>query len=443
MAGMRTVARPAAAAALGLVLALAGCENPLQFYVFDTLFGPPYRREVAKIAPAAPVSLRGNFGQAVDIDGDYLIVGQPTAAGNMGAAVIYHRTGVNSWGEPDVSTLTAPEPFDYFGTSVSISGEWAVVGGPGRSVTGKTSAGMIVILRRAAVGNTWNEVQTFDLAAISQGPESNDRFGYSVATNGSWIAVGARQDDLGDADLNKNYGAVYLFENVSGIWTYATRLDQGAVQAKESANFGISVDMVGNLLVVGAHYEDVDGYGVGGIKHGAAYVYRFEIDSWLQSDRLTASDSESDAIFGASVSIWGDYAVVGSPWKDEGGQANAGAAYVFQRSTATDWHTIVPQKIVLGSPADNDWLGLSVAVCEDNLVAGAPYRDASGSGTGAAYLYARSTANQWNWVADLAASDAESALGFGWSLSVGGTFAAVGSTDQALVDGEGAVYLFK
>ena len=110
---------------LGIVVAaaciLAGCASPLQSFIFDMLFGPPYRREMAKLVPTPNA---GSFGFAVDITGDYMMVGEPGGDGGKGRAWIYHRTSGETW---DSGTLL-PAPADALGPDPSNANDGDLYG---------------------------------------------------------------------------------------------------------------------------------------------------------------------------------------------------------------------------------------------------------------------------------------------------------------------------
>ena len=436
-------ARRAALLALVSLLALAGCENALQTFVFDTLFGPPYRHHEAMLVPPAPNPNTGNLGQAVDISGDYMIAGAPAENSERGAAYIFHRTDAGGWDAGARITASDAADYDAFGSAVAISGEWAVVGAPAKDVDSDRE-GAIYIFHRTGT-TTWDAGIRTTLVDLGAGAEPIDRFGFSVSIDGTWIAAGARQDDLDTGNANDNFGAVYVFKYDAGSWVFdSPALNLGTAAAKRGANFGYAVDIAGDQLIVGAHYEDIDGSGTSPLKQGAAYIYQYIIDSWVPADRLVAPDAESDAIFGASVSISGNYAIVGSPWKSEGGQTMAGAAYIFQKTSATDWHTITPQKLSLAAPAVGDWFGFSTAIRGDFAMVGAVYRDEAATGAGASYLYTRQQGNSWNLLSTLTASDTAAGNRFlGASVAFSDTRAVVGATDPAAVGGAGAVYILK
>ena len=122
----------------------------------------------------------------------------------------------------------------------------------------------------------------------------------------------------------------------------------------------------------------------------------------------------------------------------------AGAAYIFQKTSATDWHTITAQKLTLAVPAVGDWYGMSTAIRGDFAMVGALYRDDAAAGAGAAYLYTRPQGNTWDLLATLTASDASSGnTFFGAAAAFSDTRAVLGATDPAVSGGAGAVYVFK
>jgi hypothetical protein len=198
--------------------------------------------------------------------------------------------------------------------------------------------------------------------------------------------------------------------------------------SKTVADFqlGFSLDVSGDLMIVGSHLEDIDGdLGNSTFEHGAAYIFIFDTDNWDFKERITATDAEHMADFGVSVGISGNYAIVGSPLKTVGTVTEAGSAYAFQRSAANEWHTITPAVLTLSSPGAGDWYGWSAAISGDTAMVGAFNRDQLATNDGAAFVYARATANNGY---------------FGMAISLDETRAAVGATTPYAV-AQGAVYV--
>jgi hypothetical protein len=149
------------------------------------------------------------------------------------------------------------------------------------------------------------------------------------------------------------------------------------------------------------------------------------------------------ALFGVSVAISGNYAIIGSPMKTAGTVTEAGSAYVFQRTGLDDWHTITPAVLALASPASGDWYGWSSAIRGDTAVVGAFNRDVVATNDGAVFVYSRTGGNTWEPAGTVSASDAASNGYFGIGLSLDGTRAAVGATAPPPATAAGAVYVLK
>ena len=140
--------------------------------------------------------------------------------------------------------------------------------------------------------------------------------------------------------------------------------------------FGQSVSISGNYAIVGADYEDT-----GGSNAGSAYIFEIDVDgSWNQVQKIQASDRGGQDYFGCSVSISGNYAIVGAYNKSSG----TGAAYIFERNENGTWPATQTQKIQASNKASNDKFGVSVSISGNYAVVGANEKS---SGRGAAYIF--------------------------------------------------------
>lgn len=260
----------------------------------------------------------------------------------------------------------------------------------------------------------------------------SDLFGYSVATDGSTALIGAVYDDLDVAPFHGNAGAVYVFERTGETWLQVDRLV--ASDAINSGFFGRSVAISGDTAIIGAN-------GVS-FKRGAAYVFVRDGGVWTEQQKLV--DASPDALdnFGYSVAIDGDTAVIGAFQDDHGMMDdNRGSAFVFTRS-GTTW--TFEQRLRADVPNDDDWFGYRVAVKGDTAVVGAiedeseePYR------TGSAYVFTRS-GTTWTQVQKLNGSSGTDDRNFGSSLGLDGNTLVVGSNQSthAGIDKAGAAYVF-
>jgi hypothetical protein len=336
------------------------------------------------------------FGISVSISGDYAIVGawlEDGGAGGplaeAGAAYIFHRTGTATWDSGVKIVAPDAQADDFFGWSVSISGDYAVVGAYGEDGGNGDpipSAGAAYIFYRTGT-NTWDT----GTKIVATDPQASDLFGYSVSIAGDYAIVGARYEDGGAGDPLGDAGAAYIFHRTGmNTWDAGTKIV--ASDAQTNDNFGWAVSMRDDYAIVGAIFEDGGAGDLVG-DAGAAYIFhRTGMNTWDAGTKIMATDADASDWFGWSVSISGDYAVVGSYLEDGGAGdplLNAGAAYIFRRTGTNSWDS--GTKIVASDAQDEDYFGYSVSISGDLAIAGAQQED-GGAGdplgsAGAAYLF--------------------------------------------------------
>ena len=381
--------------------------------------------EDAILAAGVPVE-EANFGEAVAISGDTAVVGAQfdlnvDEIGNesFGSVFVFVRDG-ESWEEQPklIPSETGSEfPQSDFGANVAISGDTLVVGAPS---DGNGSA--FVFVRDDS--GVWTEQDK--LTPVETLPEGS--FGRSVAISGDTIVVGGLFGEQVGENIN-NFGAAYVFVPVGdGTWDQQQRLR--APDVSNSIEFGISLALSGDTLVVGASEENPG---------GSAFVFILDDASgeWEEQDKLLAGDSSGGDEFGLSVAVDGDTAVVGAPFHEVEG-TEAGAAYVFVRDGSGDWTK--QEKLTPDDPVEETAFGLSVAVSGDAAVIGAPW----GEGPGLAYTFVRSDGS-WSQLAILEASDGADGDAFGVRVAISGNTAVVGANEHA-TDGEpfsGQAYVFE
>ena len=360
------------------------------------------------------------------------------------------------------SKLTADDGADddEFGYSVAIDGNTAVVGGPG-SNSNVGAAYVFVFTEADDDDGVWSQVAKL---TASDGA-ATDEFGYSVAVDGDTIVVGAHLENANDDDQVitddvADSGAAYVFTKPeSGGWADATETAKlTAFGAAESDEFGISVAVHGETVVVGAHLDDpTDGDGDTDDDEGAAYVFtKPGSGGWAdatETAKLTASDGTANDKFGISVSLDDDTVVVGAhqPQYEENGanvEAGPGAAYVFTKPATGGWtDNTEGAKFTAPDGAANDEFGVSVAIDVDAVVVGAHLHDVgANANAGAAYVFTRdSNSGKWGQPLKLTASNGHADDGFGNSVAVDGNTAVVGAylddRDNAASD-TGSTYVF-
>ena len=389
-----------------------------------------------------------NFGYSVAVDGDTAVIGVyhdnlPRASGisfkNAGSAYVFVRQP-NSGGWRQVAHLTASDPADddEFGYSVDVDGDTIVVGARQADHDPGVvgDTGAVYVFTKPDTG--WADGnETAKLTAYS--PVARDEFGISVAVDGETILVGAHQDDHNGADA----GAAYLFTRPYTGWADSPETTKLIpADGAPGDQFGISVAVDGNTAVIGANKDDDNGD-----DSGSAYVFTKVSGVWSQRAKLTASDGEAGDEFGISVAVDDDTAVIGANKDDDNGD-DSGSAYVFTRPD-TGWAGgTEAAKLTASDGAADDEFGISVAVDGDTIVVGANKDDHNGDDSGSAYVFVKPDAG-WadgTETAKFTAPDGAAGDRYGHSVGASGDNVLVGapsfdSTDDS--GGIGAAYLLR
>ncbi|MEW6742135.1 MAG: FG-GAP repeat protein [Planctomycetota bacterium] len=260
--------------------------------------------------------------------------------------------------------------------------------------------------------------------------QAGDDFGWSVAIDGPMSMGGAP----GRNKVGAETGSVHVYYSDGSSWTEVQELlpDSGS-----DDRFGHAISLLSSVAVVGEPGDDE-----GGNRSGAAHVYRRMVFQWSHVQKLKASDASSYDEFGRAVCLGTDLIVVGAR-RDSSAAAAAGSAYVFRRDPSSGtW--IEEQKLIASDAAPYDLFGSSVWVGSDVAVIGAPTDAQAGSGRGAAYVF-RYDQGSFTWIEEqkLSPGDPSNQDGFGCALAGDGEFVAVGADHRYPGDGMGAVYGFR
>jgi hypothetical protein len=452
--------------------------------------------QMAKLAAGTHDDSFG-FAVALNARGDTALVGDSSQSvgGNQGQGVAYlfrhHGSGYDRVARLKASDGTAN---DSFGSSVALSadGSTAVIGAPGRSFGPKSAAGAAYVFRQA--GNTYKqtaEVTANDAATI-------DQFGYAVAIsqNGGVLLIGA-PGALSSGSLTAGKG--YVFERNPSSYAQAAELTPSG--SGGSAGESVALNATGTIAVLGApNRNGNDGNpNTGVVSVGAVYVFQGSGTSYAQEGEPTAFDGSMRDYFGFSIAIdadgsvvlagayahevtipslppgqnmptsgavytfglsgklvpgdegandmagWavaisatGHTAVVGAIGHTVGGDANAGAAYVFIRPGTS----YVPlAELTAAHPAMNDSFGQSLAISANGreILVGAP---GNKNQTGSAFVFLRHGKN-FTQTQELTASEGGAGYHFGFSvaLDANGDVALIGARDHGQ-DDSGEAYIF-
>ena len=451
--GSQSVTLVAQLAAPDSFSAVAGDEQVKLSWDDPAVDSPPISKyQSLQIDPSKLFASDGaaddEFGISVAVDGDIAVVGARQDDTRNGSAYVFTKvSGV--WSQAAKLTASDGAADDEFGYSVAVDGDTIVVGAHQNDAdTNNNDEGAAYVFTKPANGwGGWSNLDTNGKAGLTTkltafSAAAGDEFGISVAVDGDTIVVGAHQND-------SKKGAAYIFTKFSGVWGNAPvsgdhRVETAKLVAADAAaddEFGISVALDGDTAVIGARKDDDNGN-----QSGSAYVFTKVSGVWSQKAKLIASDGAANDEFGSSVAVDGDTVIVGARQDD----TRNGSAYVFTKVSGV-WSQ--KAKLIASDGAANDEFGISVAVEGDTVIVGANltnHIDSDGNAvndSGSAYVFTRDSAGGWSQKAKLTASDAAAEDLYGYSVAVSGDTVVVGApyndyddTDGDTNDDEGAAY---
>lgn len=370
---------------------------------------------------AADGAAQDRFGSSVSISGDSALIGAtripegPMAA--PGVAYVYTRVGT-VWTQQARLEPPGSAPGDSFGWATEITGDTAVVTAPS---SGGGVGAAYVYLRS---GGLW----TLQAKLQPEAGVLGGNFGASVAISGGTILVGAPRQ-------NSDQGAVYVYARSGPSWAQQAKLI--AVDGAADDAFGVAVALSENTALIGAEFDTT-----GAVQgQGSAYVYNRNGAIWTLQAKLIAQDGAEFDVFGSSVALAGDTALVGAIGADFSGGNAQGAAYVFTRNAGV-W----TQQAKLRANDEGDWHGFSRALTlrgDTALIGASGATVGSNLQQGVAYLFVR-TGTTWNQRIKLQAEDGEAESQFGGAVALSGDTAVIGARLQRVggKSAQGAAYVY-
>lgn len=276
---------------------------------------------------------------------------------------------------------------------------------------------------------------------IASDSAANDYFGMSVSvsSDGSVIAVGAHCDD----DKGSNSGSVYVFtRQANGNYVQSQKLTASDGAADDNFGISTSVSADASVLVVGAHSDDDKGSA-----SGSTYIFKRQANrTYIQTQKLTASDGAAGDQFGILVSISADASVlVVSAYGDDDKGTESGSAYVFAKQANGNY--VQTQKLTASDGAASDNFGQSITVSADGsvIVVGAYGDDDKGVDSGSVYIFTKQVSGAYLQTQKLTASDGAAGYYFGVSVSVssdGSVIVAGAHYGNDKGSASGSVYIF-
>jgi len=335
-----------------------------------------------------------------------------------------------------IFNYTLDNPTDYltdsndnFGYAVAISGNYCTAGAIHEDVSGDGSSGRAYIFNVT----TGALVHTLD-NPNAYGTDYQDYFGSAIDMDGNNIIIGTwAEDDAGGTDSGK----AYIFDATTGA-LLRTLDNPNAYNVSTSDQFGYSVSISGDNAIIGAHYED----DASGNTVGVVYIFNITNGALLHTlynpnaDGVAAGD-----IFGHTVSIDGNNAIVGASGDDDGANLNSGRAYIFNVTTGALVHTLDNPNVYGTSWADS--FGDGVGISGNNAIVGARQEnDEVGHDSGKAYIFNVTTGALLHTL-DNPNPTSNSYDEFGFSVSMSGNKAIIGGHDAFDgVNTSGKSYIF-
>lgn len=352
-------------------------------------------QEDARITPGSG-QRDDRFGHSVAASDGVVLVGAPDDDSSprqdkaKGAAYFFESVG-GAWMRTRL-TANHRENYARFGSSVALFGDTAFIGARNASVNG-VRAGSAYVLER--INGAW--IEATQLAA-NDGTDG-DYFGVSAALSGDTAVFGADHED----DLGRESGSAYVFERIDGAWVQVAKLlaEDGAAEDQ----FGWSVAVSGDAIIVGAPYDEDYGFAT-----GSAHVFEKVAGAWVQTAKLLAADATSGDRFGQSVAMHGNAALVGA-WGNN-------SAYLFEKVDGI-WAQTTTLKPHGGQPAR---FGYSVALTGDTAAVTA-MNECGAPLPSAVYVYEK-IGGVWGQTAKRTASSRD---GFGAAVALSGDTIVVGA----------------
>jgi len=314
----------------------------------------------------------------------------------------------------------------WFGVSVALDSDQALIGATPYH-DGAFGPGSAYLFRQEGPGN-WRQSAKI---TPSDG-HAGDAFGNAVALSGSTAVIGAVQDSV----VGPRSGSAYVFEEVEpGRWAQSAKLAPDSPFAWH--NFGQSVAVDGNTVIVGALYDGDPVREIG----GSAYIFEKDsFGSWTQTAQLKPTDAEAFDGFGVSVAISGARAIVGA-YLDDNVAHEAGSAYVFERDASGQWAQVA--KLIAGDASSLNWFGWSVDIFDDAAIVGALQGTTWGDRSGSAYIFRDDGTGAWSQETQLIPSDGRTGVGVGHAVTISDDVAVVGALTDDAGQFSGSAFAFR
>lgn len=341
--------------------------------------------------------------------------------------------GFGSWGDCSMNGVDEYNPVadpdgalnDNGGYAVAISGNFAIVGADGDDCCGDQERGSICFYWHD--GSKW----VFMQKVIDAEGDAGDHFGISVAISGNYAIVGAYGDDC-CGGTNQGSASIYQFNGNS--WAFMQKITDP--DGNNGDAFGCNVSISGNNALIGAYGDD----GITGVDQGSALIFQLVGSSWVFKQKITDADGGAGDYFGTSVSISGNSIIVGAYADDISNVTDAGSASFYQFNGSL-W--IIKRKVTLSIL--NSHFGYSVSISGNYVVVGIPKYNLVNVNlhTGICFIY-HYNGTDWVLISNISDFDSPYSKAFGYSVAISGNYLIVGDNkyERSFGPTTGAAYVY-
>ncbi len=360
-------------------------------------------------------ALSDEFGNNVAISGNIAVVGalrNDAVEVNSGAAYIFiYDADAEVWVEEAKLTASDAGLYDEFGTSVAIQGNQIAVGARNHGGTGA-----VYIFDKGENDSTWSQISKLTASDADTG----DYFGGNIAMAANRMMIGAKGDN---AIYGYDQGAAYIFvkDDSTQTWSEEAKLVPSA--SGIIFEFASALDLSETHAIISCSYDNTNG-----ISNSSVYIFAVDSGNWTQQARLVGANSKLGDVFGSSVAIDGNHALVGAYLDDSEGQ-DAGAVFAFAFND-TSWSEV--GRLSAEDSTAKTFFGKSVALSGSNAIIGASGADIVGvnktlTDVGAAYLF-KYVDSLWSQSQKIQAEDATAFDQMGASVAIDSTMSIMGAS---------------
>jgi len=398
--------------------------DPNQPTIIDKMNWISTQLSEQKILPPEDITHNEMFGSSVAISGNFAIVGAKSDDDKQGSAYILEKTGTG-WRIVQKIVSEFPKEYAYMGLSVAITDEFAFVGEINFDADEENiEVGTVYVYQYQASSGKWEKSQQL----LPDTLEGTHRFGTSMSVFEDTLVIGA----YGNTEES---GKAFVFQREGSQWNQVQCLEPE--ESIINGRFGKAVNIFSDYIIVGAYIENS--------YLGGAYIFQKINGSWHQTAKLTPPDAHKYSYFGYSVDINNSFAIVGAYGFEMNDINDTGAVYIFKQTetglqrTTNSWN--LAYTITENNLEKRDKFGIALQLEGNILAVGATKNSSSDSGT--VYFYKLIDTNATK-IKELRASDAQIDANFGRSIALHRNHLIIGADLYKEQDkNTGSVYFFE